>query len=35
MKNRKHFTGSDTAYVFYITQVALTVQALDYVERFN
>ena len=35
MKNRKHFAGSDISYVFYITQVALTVQALDYIERFN
>jgi len=35
MKKRKHYTGSDMAYVFYVTQVALTIQALDYVERFN
>ena len=35
MKNRKHFDGTDMAYVFYVTQVALTIQALDYVENFN
>ena len=35
MKPKREFSGSDMAYVFYVTQVALTIQALDYVERFN
>lgn len=35
MKPKSEFSGSDIQYVFYITQVALTAQALDYAERFN
>ena len=29
------FAASNTHYAYYITQVALTAQALEYAERFN
>lgn len=35
MKPKSQYSGSNIQYVFYITQVALTAQALDYVQRFN
>ena len=35
MKPINKFKGSNIQYVFYITQVALTAQALDYTQRFN
>ena len=35
MKPKREFSGSDIQYAFYITQVALMIQALDYAERFN
>ena len=35
MKPKNQYNGSNIQYAFYVTQVALTVQALDYVQRFN
>jgi hypothetical protein len=35
MKPINEFKGSSIQYVFYITQVALTAQALDYTQRYN
>jgi len=35
MKPFNQFNGSMIQYAFYITQVALTAQALDYVQRYN
>lgn len=35
MKPINEFKGSNIRYVFYITQVALTAQALEYTQRFN
>jgi hypothetical protein len=35
MKPKNQYKGSNIQYAFYITQVALAAQALDYAQRFN